>query len=165
MATLALAAIAALVAPAEPASAATRGLSVEVIGDDGASEGVVELYSASYALVIGNDTYTNGWPRLRNAIKDAEAVADNLRDIGFDVTIAIDLDSEGLRRTLKEFFVRKGADPEARLFVWYAGHGHSMRGEGFLVPTDAPTPENSDFALYSLSLRDVGSMVRLARAK
>jgi len=165
LAALAVLALATVVAPALPAGAATRGLSVEVQGADGASEGVVELYSASYALVIGIDEYTNGWPRLRNAIKDAELVADNLRELGFDVTIATDLDSEGLRRTFKEFLVRKGADPEARLFVWYAGHGHSENGEGFLVPTDAPTPDNPDFALYSLPLRDIGTLVRLARSK
>jgi len=142
-------------------------ITVEVQGDAeaGAEPEAIRLYGASYALVIGIDRYTAGWPPLRNAVHDAELVAEGLRAIGFDVTLATDLGSDELRRTLKEFLIRKGAEPDARLFVWYAGHGHSEHGEGFLVPADAPLPADPDFALLSLPMRDVGTMVRLARAK
>ena len=34
-----------------------------------------QLYSNSYALVIGINAYTNGWPSLINAVKDAELMA------------------------------------------------------------------------------------------
>ncbi len=147
------------------ADATTRGITVEVAGALNAAPESVALYQASYALVIGIDAYDNGWPRLRNAVADAEAVAGALREAGFDVTIATNLESDALRRTLKEFVIRKGADPEARLFLWYAGHGHSIGGEGFLVPADSPAPSDPDFALYSLPMRDVGTLMRLARAK
>ena len=38
----------------------------------------VRMYLRSYALVIGNDAYRAGWPRLSNAVADARAVAAEL---------------------------------------------------------------------------------------
>ena len=126
----------------------------------------VELYSNSYALVIGIDAYTGGWPRLTNAVEDAGLIAAAMEARGFEVTLATDLDSVDLKRTFEEFFILKGEDPEARLFVWYAGHGHSEYGEGFLVPVDAPAAKaGAKFRLKALSLRRFGEYVRMAYAK
>ena len=118
-------------------AAKSRGLSVPIRANEttGAPvEAEVELYGASYALVIGIDNYTKGWPKLSLAVKDAKAVAKELRQRGFEVTFKQDLTSDGLRRTLRKFFAIKGRDPDARLFFWYAGHGHTVDGEGYLVP-------------------------------
>ncbi len=126
----------------------------------------VELYSNSYALVIGIDAYTGGWPRLTNAVEDAGLIAAAMEARGFEVTLATDLDSVEMKRTFEEFFILKGEDPEARLFVWYAGHGHSEYGEGFLVPADAPAASaGARFRLKALSLRRFGEYVRMAYAK
>ena len=150
------------------ASAAASEVVVEVRASDQADAPVVEhykLYGASHALVIGIDNYTGGWPRLSNAIKDAQLVGAALQDQGFDVDLLIDPDGETLRRRLREFYGIKGRDPEARLFVWYAGHGHTEFGEGYLVPADAPLPDHEQFLVKALHMGDVGSMVRIARAK
>lgn len=125
----------------------------------------MHLYRSSRALVIGIDAYTAGWPQLDMAVTDARAVADELERRGFDVTLRTNLDSETLDRTLKEFFAIQGADPEARLFLWYAGHGHTINGEGFLVPTDAPPAHDPAFKVKALHMRDFGGLVRLADAK
>jgi hypothetical protein len=125
-----------------------------------------QLYSNSYALVVGIDAYTNGWPALNNAVKDAELMAEALKERGFEVTLAINLNSVELKQTFEEFFVIKGEDPQARLFVWYAGHGFTEFGEGFLVPADAPRPEaGARFRLKALSLRRFGEYVRMAYSK
>ena len=84
----------------------------------------VRLYGSSYALVIGIDNYTAGWPRLSNAVKDAEAMAAELVARGFQVTLETNLGSAALKRVFEEFFVLKGNCPAARLFVWFVGHGH-----------------------------------------
>ena len=57
--------------------------------------------------------------------------------------------------------------PEARLFVWYAGHGHTERGQGYLVPADAPRPQEAatGFLRKALSMRRFGDFVRQARSK
>ncbi len=123
------------------------------------------LYGTSHALVIGIDNYTNGWPRLSSAVKDARMVAEALEARGFQVELLVDTDGQRLRRELRRFFAVKGSDPEARLFVWFAGHGYTESGEGYLVPADAPLPGGPEFLLTALHMGDVGSMVRIAKAK
>ena len=153
---------------ATPALAASRGIEVELRASERAGAPVsetVRLYGNSYALVIGIDRYTAGWPRLANAVKDAEVVAAELTARGFEARLEIDLDSRALQDTLKEFFALKGADPEARLLLWFTGHGQTLNGEGFLVPADAPPVTNPGFKLKAFPMRDFGGLMRLARAK
>jgi hypothetical protein len=151
------------------AQATSRGISVELRATARADAPVVEtvqLYAKSYALVVGNDTYTDGWGRLSQARKDARLIARALRARGFDVTLKLDLDAKAMEKAFEDFFLEKGADPEARLFVWYAGHGHTMDKEGYLVPTDGPLPTNRlGFLRKAVSLRDFGKFMRLARSK
>lgn len=150
------------------ASADTRGLTIKLKASEAKDAPVTEevrLYGSSHALVIGIDKYTGGWPRLRKAVEDARAVAKELRGKGFEVTLKTNLNAEALRTTLREFFAIKGADPEARLFLWFAGHGHTINGEGFLVPADAPLATSPAFKVAALPMRDFGSLVRLAESK
>lgn len=98
-------------------------------------------FSAAHALVIGIDGYDAGWPRLGNAVEDAEAVADALKSHGFgDVDLLVDPDGAAMAGAIKRFIYSKGADPDARLVIWFAGHGHTIGAEGYLVPRDAPLP-------------------------
>ncbi|MEG3619783.1 caspase family protein [Magnetovibrio sp. PR-2] len=149
--------------------ARSRGLSVELRTSETANAPLaktVKLYQRSYALVIGNDDYTNGWPRLSNAVKDAQDVAEALGNMGFDVTLKTDLNSRQLVTVLEDFIYSKGADKEARLFLWYAGHGHTLNGEGYLVPTDAPRPKaGAKFKRKALSIRRFGEYMRDAESK
>ena len=125
----------------------------------------VSLYKKSYALVIGNDAYTGPWPRLSNAVKDARLVKEALEAKGFEVTYRTNVTSRELVDAFEAFFLEIGEDPDARLFVWYAGHGYSERGEGYLVPIDAPdTSEGGRFRRKALSLRRMGEYARDALA-
>ena len=146
----------------------TRGLTIRLKTSEAtgaADAGEVQLYGSSHALVIGIDDYTAGWPRLSNAVKDAELVASALRQQGFAVTLRRNLKGDALRSELRRFFGRKGRDGDARIFLWFAGHGYSEGKEGFLIPADAPGPESEDFYDYALHMRDFGGLVRLARSK
>jgi len=137
----------------------------------------IRLYGASKALVIGIDNYgssggwfgpgaSTGWPKLAMAIKDAEEVAKALQAAGFTVTLLKDLKADDLDRVFRDFFIKEGSDPEARLFVWFAGHGHTVGGEGYLVPADASHPKDDiEFRGKALSLRRFGEYMREARAK
>lgn len=125
----------------------------------------VRLYQNSYALVIGNDAYTGPWPPLSNAVKDARLVKEALERKGFEVTYKTNVTSRELVEAFEAFFLETGEDPDARLFVWYAGHGYSERGEGYLVPIDAPdTSEGGKFRRKALSLRRMGEYARDALA-
>lgn len=148
---------------------AERGLKVPLRASEtpgAAIEEEVQLYGSSYALVVGIDNYTNGWPRLSNAIADAQAIAKELKRKGFNVMLKTDLKSVELEQVFKTFFIDKGGDPDARLFVWFAGHGHTENGEGFLIPADAPRPEvGRRFKFAALPMRRFGEYVRLAESK
>jgi formylglycine-generating enzyme required for sulfatase activity len=133
---------------------------------DAPNDQKVTLYKKSKALVIGNDHYSGGWPQLSNGIKDAEEVAKGLKAQGFEVTLEKDLKSEELDRILKNFFVREGADVDTRLLLWFAGHGYTVRDEGYIVPVDAPSPKaDADFREKAISLRRFGEYMREANAR
>jgi tetratricopeptide (TPR) repeat protein len=86
------------------------------------------------ALVIGNGAYVNA-PRLSNPPNDARAVAGALREIGFSVTAAYDLDRAKMEATILEF-LRKAVSARIAV-VFYAGHGVSIDGRNYLVPVNA----------------------------
>ena len=114
-------------------NAAPRGFAVPIRGADLSNAGVIDSLQPcedSHAFVIGIDRYNAGWPVLRNAVKDAKLVAESLEKRGFNLTSKLNTDSATLEKTLKEFFVLKGQKPELRLFVWFAGCGHTENGEG-----------------------------------
>ena len=149
-------------------AAPNRGISVQLRTSEAAGAPVsdtVQLYEKSYALVIGIDNYTGGWPRLNEAVQDAEAVAEGLKAKGFEVALAPNLGSSQLREKLRSFFAIKGSDPNARLLLWFAGHGHTINGEGFLVPADAPVASDPAFKVSALHMRDFGGLVRLAESR
>jgi len=151
------------------ANAASRGITVQLRASEAknaAVTGEYQMYKESYALVVGIDAYTEGWPRLSNAVKDAELIAAALEEKGFDVELHRNLDSDALMQVFKRFFILKGEKPDARLFVWFAGHGATVDGEGYLVPADAPIiSEGASFKFSSLALRDFGTYMRQSSSK
>jgi hypothetical protein len=134
---------------------------------DAPNDQQITLYQKSKALVIGMDHYSSGWPELSNGIKDAEEVAKGLAAQGFEVTFKKDLKSRDLDDTLRDFFIVDGDDPNARLLLWFAGHGDTIDGEAYLVPTDAPSPTKFDaeFRVKAISLRRFGEYMREAKAR
>jgi uncharacterized caspase-like protein len=91
------------------------------------------------ALVIGNSAYQNV-PGLPNPINDATAIAELLRNAGFDVVDSrADLGIAVIRRAIREFAdVARDADIAV---VYYAGHGIEVDGTNYLIPgrCDPPT--------------------------
>ena len=69
-----------------------------------------------------------------------------LEENGFEVEVVEDPTLDELEIAIEDFIFDKGADPENRLLIYYAGHGHTKTlgygGEmGYLVPADAPLPK------------------------
>ena len=154
------------------AHAQERGALTVEIAKSGGPKQPHRLYSASHALVIGIDKYTErGWPPLRNAVRDAGLVADALKTQGFEVSLRTDLTSAELFPALQAFFISKGRDPEARLLLWFAGHGHTITlggssEEGYIVPADAPAADtDTEFRLKAVALRQFNYLMTQAKAK
>ena len=82
------------------------------------------------------------------------------------VTLKTDLDGRSLGRAFEDFFIDKGGKANSRLFVWFAGHGFTLNGEGFLIPVDGTSPDDRrGFLSTAISLRDFGKFSRYANSK
>lgn len=106
----------------------------------------IRIYSGYYALVVGCGNYTNGWPKLPNAVKDASEVADLLRGMGWEVTLLKNPGGVSLRKALNYMTYGPGRDPERAILFWFSGHGHTEQKAdgyrlGYIVPVDAPDPK------------------------
>lgn len=113
------------------------------------------------ALVIGNSAYRNA-PRLPNPVRDAAAVADALRRVGFaTVTLEADLPKDKLTDALRAF--AQLADEADWALVYYAGHGIELGGANYLVPVDAKLSADRDIGLEAVPLESVLGAVEGAR--
>lgn len=101
-------------------------------------------YEGSFALLIGNSRYTNGWDPLETVPGELARLAAVLAQHGFTTFQHHDLDGAALRRVYDEFVHTHGVNnPDGRLLFFFAGHGHSEGGTGYIVGTDAPAPNAS----------------------
>ena len=86
------------------------------------------------ALVIGNGAYLHE-PVLANPANDARDMGAALRELGFRVTEAIDVDKATLDARLESYLgSAEGADIA---LLFYAGHGMQLDGRNLLIPIDA----------------------------
>ncbi len=93
-----------------------------------------------HALVIGNQNYR--LVPLENPRSDAEAMADKLRALGFDVSLREDLPLRGLDRAVDEYLA--GVRTGDVSLVYYSGHGVQVDGENFLIPVDFASQDERD---------------------
>ena len=86
------------------------------------------------ALVIGNSDYQHVSP-LENPVKDAHAISDAFRKLGFHRVIERhNLDRSGFLEALSEFAQEaQGAD---WAIIYFAGHGLQVDGSNYLIPAD-----------------------------
>jgi hypothetical protein len=104
------------------------------------------------ALVIGNGQYEAAG-MLPNAVRDARAFGAFLSARGFDAVVVTDADRSHLAEAVSRF-VRKISKDDVALF-YFAGHGMQLRGENYLVGTDAKLASEFDIAAETLALTDV----------
>jgi hypothetical protein len=102
------------------------------------------------ALVVGNSAYTTA-PFLPSAKRDADAVADVLRKVGFStVTLALDLPKARFDLALRAFAL--DADQADWAMVYFAGHGIEVNGSNYLIPTDAALAADRDVEFEAVRL-------------
>ena len=122
------------------------------------------------ALVVGNDFYGN-LPldqQLRRAANDARAVGDALDRLGFEVLRGENLGRQALVEKFDELTRR--LSPGDTAFFFFAGHGVSIRGGNYILPTDVPNVQSGQETLLvrtSLGENDIlsglqGRRVRVA---
>ncbi|MDH1731273.1 caspase family protein [Pseudomonas chengduensis] len=126
-------------------------------------------YAQSHALIIGINKYAQVSP-LAYAVNDAEEIRELLvTELDFPAqNVTCLLDEQATKdEILKAYFRYANEDVglDDRLFVFFAGHGHTVtgsRGEiGFLVPHDATLSDLSTFVRWD----DLTKNSELIRAK
>ncbi len=128
-----------------------------------------QRYETSRALVIGINQYKNASP-LGYAVNDADDVREILvEELGFEAENVIYLaEQDATKSNILKSFLRFSNDDvkvDDRLFVFFAGHGHTksgVKGEvGYLVPYDADMNDYSTFIRWDELTRNA----ELVRAK
>jgi uncharacterized caspase-like protein len=103
------------------------------------------------ALVIGNSAYRYA-SVLGNPKNDAADMAAAAERLGFKVVKGIDLDKDGMDRTIRQFAESLRGASIGMFF--YAGHGLQVGGRNYLVPVDAElkSAEALDFEMVGLDV-------------
>ena len=103
------------------------------------------------ALVIGMNDYRE-IPKLEKAVGDAQAIADKLSALGYQVTTALNQDRRGLNLALSRLYA--SIEPGDTVLVHYSGHGVQIESDNYLLPVDVPAPTDGNSELLkSESLR------------
>jgi formylglycine-generating enzyme required for sulfatase activity len=121
----------------------------------------VTAWTQRIALVIGNAAYADR--PLRNPVNDAQLMQATLRELGFQVQVATDVDRRGLLAALRDFEARaRGA--EVALF-YFAGHGAQVGGANYLIPVNAPIRSETDVPDEALDAASVLRRIEEGRAR
>ena len=144
-----------------------RGFKVLVKTSEGSS---IPLYKQYRALVIGVSDYLY-WPRLPNAVKDAQEVASALRELGFSTKVLENPASEEIKRALNKL-VSQESNADDGVLIYFAGHGDTVRladgtDLGYIVPKDCPlrSKDLNDFLANAISMDNIQTYSLLLKAK
>jgi len=145
----------------------TRGIRIEL--EQGRS---LFLYKDYQAIVIGVSEYSQGWPYLPNAVKDAIEVATKLKKMGFQVKLLKDPTSFQLKYAFGEMAFEMGKVHDRALLLYYAGHGSTENladGSkiGYLIPKDCPLQKEDPvgFINKAISMKEIEALALRIRSK
>ena len=110
------------------------------------------------ALIVGNDSYV-AVNRLANAVNDAKAMDQALKQAGFETILKTDVTRRDLYRAIDEFAGKIGGDPDTVGLFYYAGHGVQADGSNYLIPVDADIAVESDLKAEAVEAQEVLSVM------
>jgi hypothetical protein len=104
------------------------------------------------ALVIGNDTYKTV-AKLDNARQDARTIASNLKAVGYQVTLKLDLTEKEMKAALRIFSEQVQGGDEVMFF--FAGHGVQLGAANYLLPTDIASDSEAQVRDEAIQLQRI----------
>lgn len=117
----------------------------------------------NYLLVIGINNYLH-WPKLNNAVKDANDVASTLMvkyNFEFD-NIVLLKDEQATRNNIYTSLrgLIEKVSPQDNLMVYYSGHGFfdQLLNEGYWVPVEAHVNASGDYVSNTEILRIINNI-------
>ena len=116
-------------------------LNLPAAAQDGARKWVETDATKRIALVIGNADYQHGKP-LTNPVNDANAMAKNLANLGFEVILVKNATKERMIEAIRTFGDKLTTDCVA--LAYYSGHGMQVDGVNYLLPVDFSAKSRSE---------------------
>jgi uncharacterized caspase-like protein len=104
------------------------------------------------ALVIGNSAYAVG--PLKNPANDATAIAEELRNQGFEVTLGLDLKRDEMAQLVGAYGQSLARTKPVAVF-YFAGHGVQLAWRNYLVPVDATLKSPADVKAQCIDVNSV----------
>ena len=115
------------------------------------------LASKRIALVVGNSAYQHATP-LKNPVNDAEAVAETLERLDFEIVKGVDLSHRDFAKTISNFAEKLSKGVDVALF-FYGGHGLQLNGKNYLVPVDAELASETSLEFEAIRLQTILSLM------
>src|SRR5579871_5074676 len=112
------------------------------------------------ALVIGDADYSFG--PLKNPVRDADAMAAALSEMGFTVEEGRNLNKRGIEDAIRKF-EHDAAGADTCLF-YFSGHGAQIEGANYLIPVACDIQKASDIEDEAVNVKRVLSAIRDAQA-
>jgi tetratricopeptide (TPR) repeat protein len=105
------------------------------------------------ALVIGNAAYPDDGQLLPQPIKDAQAMAEELRHAGFEVIAGDDVNKQRLAALLNRFKakIQKGSTA----LIFFSGYGIQSGRQSYLLPIDARIWTESDVKHDGITIESI----------
>ncbi len=105
------------------------------------------------ALVLANDDYAGYDNDLQGGpLRDAQRVASVLRSQGFYVMTCYNQSGPAMKEQVRQFTNKLRENPGAVSMVYYSGHGGSINGNNYLIPTEFTGSLPPDFEQSAVSV-------------
>jgi WD40 repeat protein len=135
-----------------------KGLGVAYSGND-------LQFGNYYALIIGIDNYKGKWNPLKNAVSDAKAICQILRNkYKFDYLKELYNEQATRVNIINELeWLVQNVKPSDNLLIYYSGHGefNQALNKGYWVPVDATAASTS----YYISNSDIQTFLGGIKSK
>ncbi len=119
--------------------------------------------SARYALVIGNAKYPDSDSPLKDAVNDAQALAKELKNSGFDVDVGENLKKDAMRTALERLYGKIKSGSVA--LVFFSGYGIQSNRQSYMIPVDAQIWTEADVRRDGFSVDAMLNQMNLRGAK
>ncbi len=122
-----------------------------------------EAQAARRAFIVGNASYTNAGP-LSNPLNDARDLAAQLTDLGWQVTLQLDVSRNALLTSFAAF--ARELQPNDLSLFFFAGHAVQIGGENYLAPVDVRIESEDGIRKQFVALNSIlADLSRLSRSR
>jgi hypothetical protein len=109
--------------------------------------------TSKVALLIANAKYPDANAPLNHPVKDAQALADQLRRSGFDVDVQENLGKDEMTRALDSFKAK--IKPGSVALVSFSGFGIQTERQSYMIPVNAQIWKEPDVRRDGISIESV----------